>query len=691
MRNWKKLTEMAIFLMLLTALLLPATIEVRKVSAQEILTPREETYVIVTNIDLKVFDNWNPFVPGAVQWNSYFYRLLCEPMYTIDVYTKKIVWWRMVGYNYSNDYKDLTIKLREGVHWSDGAPFTAEDVKFNVLLSINYSVGRFGTWAPYLVSIDTPDDYTVVFHFNESMPRAHLKFRWGDHVEFVPKHIWEGKDPLAFKWENPVMTGPYKILKTFPELGQIYYIRDDNWWGKDVFGLPGPKYVLVKSRQPTDVVLAQLIAGEIDYGHTLLSNYPALKAAMQMSPYIKLITYRESITNGYMINSGKYPLSLSEFRRAIAYAIDYDKLASLLPSTDKGQKAKTPYWYPTEWPGLEKYYWEDLYEKYRIDYNIAEAKRILDGLNFKDRDGDGIRETPNGTKLEFVAIAPTGVAEFEYMLPILQECLQQIGIKVDTKLYDWGLMTSKLKIGDYDFCASWMGISLDGDPFSVLYDFHSKFFTPVGNETGNHYRQLRYKNPEELDPILEQLMRVSPDSPEAEPLYKKAIEIILRDLPLIGCTISEVNHGVSTRYWVGFPTDWMPIGPHHEHRQIFLHLRPRTAVEYVGVWFTGEVATFTGVDGKSYGPFTSGQYERIPKEDAERLINEGLASYTVPTSPEISQLVQTVSQVNEAVSSLNENVASLTGSISSLSTLIYALIGLQIIAIIIAIYAAAKK
>lgn len=120
--------------------------------------------------------------------------------------------WLAQEYSYNEDFTTCTLKLTEGVTWSDGEPFTAEDVAFTqqMLLDNPTLNGAAGT-IESVKSVTAEDDLTVVWELNEADTWFHYRFLAGiiaDGVRVMPKHIWEGEDPGTFKFNPPVQTGP---------------------------------------------------------------------------------------------------------------------------------------------------------------------------------------------------------------------------------------------------------------------------------------------------------------------------------------------------------------------------------------------------------------------------------------------------------------------------------------------------
>src|SRR5262249_21785828 len=130
----------------------------------------------------------------------------------------------------------------------------ADDVVFTIQMLISHAPDLVDSAAmkEWVASVSKVDDQTVVFNLNKPNPRFQLDYFsvriWGS-VNIVPKHIWDGKDPLTFSYYDPskgwpVGTGAYKLASISPT--EFTYLRDDNWWGaKTGFAhLPEPQKLI---------------------------------------------------------------------------------------------------------------------------------------------------------------------------------------------------------------------------------------------------------------------------------------------------------------------------------------------------------------------------------------------------------------------------------------------------------------
>lgn len=134
----------------------------------------------------------------------------------------------------SADGKAITFKLRDGVRWHDGEPFSCDDVAFTAMNLWKPLLNYSSTLQANLESVDCPDPLTAVFNYSKPMPLALMVAAMPDLGHPVPKHIYEGTDILKNPHNQaPIGTGPFKFQEY--ERGQyIIAVRNDDYWrGKE--------------------------------------------------------------------------------------------------------------------------------------------------------------------------------------------------------------------------------------------------------------------------------------------------------------------------------------------------------------------------------------------------------------------------------------------------------------------------
>ncbi len=164
---------------------------------------------------------------------------------------------------YNDDFTELTVKLRPGIYWSDGVEFTADDVVFTTETHLNTNgLVRSAQYQFNVESVEAPDKYTVVFKLKKPNSRFHSLFtvRW-NAAWMMPKHIFEGQDPLTFDFNPPVSLGAYTMHSYDPNGQWFTWQKRDDWERTTLgrFGEPGPKFVTYLDPGPPDKrVIAQL-------------------------------------------------------------------------------------------------------------------------------------------------------------------------------------------------------------------------------------------------------------------------------------------------------------------------------------------------------------------------------------------------------------------------------------------------
>src|SRR5215210_3099110 len=246
----------------------------RRAATQVAEVPREQTLIAVRSSIKGKFDEyqlWNPFLPSANhQLGSH---LTSEPLAFYSAFEDKTTMWLAESYEYSPDYKTLTIKTRPNVTWSDGEPFSADDVvyTFNKLVE----VGAAGKWGAdvqqFLEAAEATDENTVDCNFKVPAPRVFdfeaYKFDIGVYI--MPQHIFQDQDFATFNFFDiekgwPVTTSPWRVVFSSEE--QKVLDRADDWWGVEagVADLPAARRFIYLPDPGEQGMISGIIANQYD-------------------------------------------------------------------------------------------------------------------------------------------------------------------------------------------------------------------------------------------------------------------------------------------------------------------------------------------------------------------------------------------------------------------------------------------
>ncbi|PVE96915.1 ABC transporter substrate-binding protein [Microbacterium sp. TPD7012] len=235
------------------------------------------------------------------------------------------------SWDISEDAKTFTFHLREGLKWSDGEPFTAEDVLFTYNLAANPQVG--GAWSARLAEVEgfaavqdgsaselagivAPDEYTVEFTLSKPNAGFMALIGYGPVFYILPKHVLGEKDPAALledPWFQLPSTGmgPY-TMKKFNVDQDIELVANENYRTK-----VGIDHLFLKMLT-SDVATAQLGTGEIDLAQVSALDLDTVSAISGVSVTSKPSPGFTRIS----VNTTKPQFADHRFRQAMLYAID---------------------------------------------------------------------------------------------------------------------------------------------------------------------------------------------------------------------------------------------------------------------------------------------------------------------------------------------------------------------------------
>ena len=247
--------------------------EATQANADLTSVPRNQT-VIFETIDGTVGDpgNFNPFINGLYQdWG--FWQANQESLFFLNLETGKLEGWQAESYSYNSDNTVVTIKLRKGVKWSDGVPFTSADVVFTInLLKSNPKLMYSADMTTWVKDVQAPDPQTVVITLTGPNPRFvvdEFGVEVWSTVLIVPQHIWQGQDPLTFRNYDPakgwpVGTGPYKLVRSTPTEQDFDLLP--SWWAADtgLHAMPSPKRAIWVGVDTEDVRASLAVSNQLD-------------------------------------------------------------------------------------------------------------------------------------------------------------------------------------------------------------------------------------------------------------------------------------------------------------------------------------------------------------------------------------------------------------------------------------------
>jgi peptide/nickel transport system substrate-binding protein len=511
---------------------------------------RNET-LYTTGVQWGPPSSWNPWNGGGYSVGTL--GLIYETLFIYDPLTDKFSPWLAESATWVDD-TTWEVKLRQGITWTDGKPFTADDVKFTVELANpngQYKAGlAYQNMWKSLASIDKKDDLTLDFKFNGIPPYQEVGFYFMYQVPIVPQHLWEGRDVADITGgpnENPVGSGMY--MAESMDQDRAVLVRNDNWWGIKVFGkTPAPKRIVDIVVPSNNVGLGMVLQGGIDLDNNFLPGVATLvKGGYGVKTYYPDAPYMIPANTVQLIfNLQKKPMDDVNFRKAMAYAINVDDIvqndyAGLVKAAD-----------PTGlMPSWDKYIDKAQVNQLGWSFDPAKAQQILADAGYKDVDGDKFLEAPDGSKIDLKITCPNGWTDWMVAIQIISRNAAAIGIKVTPEYPDYGGWLDALLKGTLD-----MSIRNEAQLSSTVYSYYMWVFQhPLDSiATAQWGNYGRYNNQAAFD-LVDQLDRVKVGDDEAiKAITSKLQKITLTDLPTIPLWYNGLWAQTSTTTWTNWPS-----------------------------------------------------------------------------------------------------------------------------------------
>lgn len=413
----------------------------------------------------------------------------------------------------SKDGKTITWHLRRGVKWSDGVPFTADDVVFSthvVLNPANNEIGRDG-WN-LITKMDEPDKYTVVFHLTKPYSAYFPVFfgTGGANPCILPKHILGNLPNINSAPYNslPVGIGPFKVVK---------WVRSDHveldanplYWR----GMPKLHKVIYRIIPDRNTLLTQLQTGEIDLWPFVGAGY---YDRVRSLPHVNVIK-----KPNYLYAHIDFNLSRAIFkndlplRQALRMAIDRKTI-----------QAKVNHGTGIVQEGMETPVSPMFVNLPLVPFDLAKANALLDADGWK-RGPDGVR-VKAGRRLSLEFVLALGNPDYDQLVELIRSTWKQIGVVLDVKRYESALYFAPIQSG---------GIMYSGK-FDVA--FFSWSLDPTGDLANlfactqippNGQNDPRYCNPA-ADALMAKV-KVTYDEAERKKYVTQVVTIVDRDVPTV--------------------------------------------------------------------------------------------------------------------------------------------------------------
>jgi peptide/nickel transport system substrate-binding protein len=534
-------------------------------------------------------DIWNPYIPGTFILQGMNQNMM-EPLFMLNYETGEIDGWLAESFSANETLDEWTVTLRDGTEWSDGTPLTSEDVVFTIEMLKEYApqLNWSGAVQQWVESVEAVDERTIKFTLTAPNPRFVMENLAGTTSQAIvplPKHVWEGVDPVTFRNEfneetgAPIFSGPYTVLR-FSET-EFIYKRNDNWWGAKTgaFNLPAPLEIH-RVWQPSQETIDQLlIDNQLDIGGAaglsimqgLIAQNPKLIPYNSEPPY----AWRDPCPRMFTVNHTVPPWDKKEMRWALSYAFNRQQIVDVVW---EGTSVPAGFIFP-DYPAMMPYI-EAIQEIIApiTEFNLDKSRELIEGQGYTMDEGSGKFVGPDGANLTIDVVAPP------FMEPVATIVVQQLndaGIDAVLRIIEWGIFREQTGRGQFEGATDWSGCGSVIEPWFGMNRYNKSWVRPVG-ESGTEYvdntnNSGRWVN-DEYSALVDQMGALPLGDPQIMDLMVQAVTIWADELPAIPLAQQPAIILFNTAHWTGWPTadnNYIQPPSHWEHfLRVLTELQP---------------------------------------------------------------------------------------------------------------------
>ena len=381
--------------------------------------------------------------------------------------------------------------LHHGVIFHDGRLLTSRDVKwtFDSLLQGKVRSTKTAVYR-FVDHVDTPDDFTVIFHMKE--PTATLLWNLSDGAMGIVPY-GSGSEMSA----HPIGSGPFRFVSAETDK-EVILERNDNYWGEKA-KLNRLRFAIVPDATTRALELRKGSA------HAAINELtPDMVLTLEHDPSLAVERAPGTVLAYLAFNLRDPILKDVRVRQAIAYALDRRPMIEYL-WRGEAQPARSI---------LPPQSWAYDGEVPAYDHDPGKAQELLDAAGYRE---------VNGVRFHITMKTSTD-ENTRLMVAVIQQQLREVGIALDIRSFEFATFFADVTHGEFQlYGLRWIGGNEDPDIFE--YAFHSAKFPPNGANRGY------YSNPR-VDALIDQARR-QVDPKLRKPMYAQVQRILAEELPYI--------------------------------------------------------------------------------------------------------------------------------------------------------------
>jgi peptide/nickel transport system substrate-binding protein len=501
--------------------------------------------------------NFNPYSPSFQIGTT---GMIYEPlMFFNTAKAGDVEPWLAQSYTWNADGTAITFKLRTGVTWSDGKPFSAADVAYTFNLAAgDQALNTNGLPIKNAVA-NGADSVTINF----TKPSYQYLVYVADKTMILPQHIWSTvSDKKTWTNPKPVGTGAWTVGKLNSQV--LEYTANPHYYQAGFPKLKTIRFVTFSGNSSADQAIE---SGQIDWGGGFVpdvkKNFLAKNSKFALEDIPLSVTY-------LMPNYQQGPTADKAVRQAISQAIDRDFISQ---SVYNGYAPATN---PMDLltPNFNNILDPSLADQKFGKADPAAAKATLQAAGYT-LGPDGVFKDKSGKPLNISIKVVTGWSDYISILQIVEQELSAAGIKLTVVPEAYAAWLDDQNSGNFQLMIDNFGYT--SDPYTYYNQLLNGSFAPPIGKTDQFGDYGRYENPQ-VDALLADIASTQ-DAAKQKQDYYQIEHLVLQDVPSIALFAAQDEIEFNGNHVKNFPTTDSPYAPpppwlNPDEGWVAMHLEP---------------------------------------------------------------------------------------------------------------------
>ncbi len=528
--------------------------------------PRNET-LYIGGFDWAPPSTFNPLDPDPNFPADGNIRLMYESLLAYNQLTGSLD--PMLADSYSKTDSSISVHLNPQAKWNNGVSVTPDDVIYSFRIDSLLPTAHHNNWK-YIRNITDDGDNFITFHLSAKRNPL-IVLNAIAETSILPKSVFEpliksaktGKSysmdsVLAFTNDSlPIASGPYTLKTYTPD--QIVLERVENYWriNKHDGKKPAPKYIIHSIYDKNDNFNSAMVHGNLDISSIYLPKIwekakDSIRAWSREEPYQLPATITTLV-----IATPKEPFNNESFRRALAHAIDFEKIKVRALSN----------YTPTMQPGFilpfgneKKYFNKEDADLYGYSFNTEKAREILQEAGYSWNAEGKLLDKKKKPVRSITIECPQGWTDWEETINVVIESFAEIGVTAVPKFVDYNIWDSDLRKGTFDLAMKTPPTEHSiACPWNRFYQFlNTVAYRPIGEEA--FANQGRFQD-SRINDLLEKIPNIT-DEEELTQAYRELNILFMQTVPVLPVMYRpSTYYQFSTKHWTNFPTEENPYAP----------------------------------------------------------------------------------------------------------------------------------